>query len=261
MDQDVDGSPAMGLLAPGAQAAPMPSDPESIDLAPSDPESNDARRCTITPEQAWAVVAVVWTLYVLVLVLGVGEPTHLLLKSLLMPSLLLWVVVALGSDAPALLTGGLALATVGDIGVNFEPPAFLVGMAGFLGMQASYSSGFLRMGAWPVLRDRWPIPAGLAAFWVMANLVLGPRLGELRIPVLVYSAALCTTAGLASGVSRRVAGGGLLFLVSDLLLGAGIAGLGLRGNRVVVDTTYLASQYLIATGWARRVRPGLALPT
>ena len=238
----------------------MGQDPRTGSPTVGAPTPSAAGLPAISPEQAWAVVAAVWTLYVLVLLLGVGEPTHLLLKSLLMPSLLLWVVVAVGSDAPALLTGGLVLATVGDIGVNLEPPGFMVGMAGFLGMQASYSAGFLRMGAWPVLRDRWPIPAGLAAFWVMANLVLGPRLGDLRIPVLVYSAALCTTAALASGVSRRVAAGGLLFLVSDLLLGARIAGLGFRGNRVVVDTSYLASQYLIATGWARRVRPDVAIP-
>lgn len=214
----------------------------------------------LTPQQAWAVVAAIWTLYLLVLVLDLGEPTHIILKALLMPSLLLWVVVALGRDAPMLLTGGLALATVGDVGVNYEPPAFLVGMAGFLGMQASYGAGFLRMGAWPVLRAHWPIPAGLTAFWVMANVVLGPRLGELRIPVLVYSAALCATAGLAAGVSRRVAAGGFIFLVSDLLLGLRHAGLEFKGNRVIVDTTYLVSQYLIATGWARRVRPDLPLP-
>lgn len=236
------------LSTPGPSGATALEDPSPESAAPID------------PRQAWAVVAVVWTLYVLVLVLDLGEPSHIILKSLLMPSLLLWVVVALGSDSPALLTGGLALATVGDVGVNFEPPAFLVGMAGFLGMQASYSAGFLRMGAWPALRARWPIPAGLTAFWVMANLVLGPRLGELRVPVLVYSAALCTTAALAAGVSRRVAAGGLVFLVSDLLLGLRKAGMDFPGNRVIVDTSYLASQYLIATGWGRRVRPDLALP-
>ncbi len=235
----------------------MPDGPtEPTTVSPVDPGPPSG----LTQEQAWAVVAVIWTVYVLVLVIDVGEPTHILLKALLMPSLLLWVVVALGPRAPALLTGGLALATIGDIGVNYELPLFGIGMAGFLGMQACYGAGFLRMGAWPVLRQQWPIPVGLTGFWAMANLVLGPKLGELRVPVLVYSAALCAMAGLAAGTSRRVAAGGFVFLVSDLLLGLRKAGADFPGNRLIVDTTYLASQYLIATGWARQVRPGLALP-
>lgn len=240
-----DGAVPPGLLLPDS-GTPEPDSPAML-----------------TPEQAWAVVAVIWTLYLVVLVLDLGDPLHLALKSLLMPSLLLWVVVALGSQAPALLTGGLALATIGDVGMNFEPPAMFAGITAFLGMQAAYSTGFLRLGAWPVLRERWPIPAGLAAFWVMANLVLGPMLGELRVPLLVYSAALVTTAALAAGVSRRVATGGFIFLVSDLLIGARIAGIGPGGKRasaLVVMPTYLAAQYLITTGWARRVRPEVSLP-
>ena len=237
------------LAAPGDGPSPVP-----VALASEGP-------LPITAEQAWVVVAVLWTLYMLVLVLDLGEAAHIALKALLMPSLLLWVVVALGDQSPALLVGGLALATVGDIGANYEPPAFLVGMAGFLGMQVAYSAGFLRMGAWPVLRQRWPIPAGLLGFWSAVNLVLGPRLGELRIPVLVYSLALCTTAALAAGMDRRIAVGGFVFLVSDLLIGLRKAGLDFRGNHLVVMTTYLTSQYLIATGWARRQHPQVALPT
>ena len=55
--------------------------------------------------------------------------------------------------------------------------------------------------------------------------VLGPALGELRIPVLVYSLALCVMAPFAAGVDRRVGMGGLLFLISDMLLGVGLAGI------------------------------------
>jgi uncharacterized membrane protein YhhN len=214
----------------------------------------------LTEHQAWAVVAVLWTAFVLILLLDVGEPTHIAVKALLMPSLMMWVFVALGSAAPRTLLAGLALATVGDIGVNYEPPAFFVGISGFLGMQVAYSGGFLRMGSWPVLRQRWPIPAGYLGLWAAANLVLGPRLGELRVPVLVYSLALCAMGSLAAGMDRRIAVGGFVFVVSDLLLGLRKAGLDFRHNRLIVDTLYLASQYLIATGWVRRARPATALP-
>jgi uncharacterized membrane protein YhhN len=233
-------------------------DPADAD-APAAPNPGEARAMPgrLTEQQAWAVVAVLWTAYVLVLLLDVGEPTHLALKALLMPSLMLWVFVALGVQAPRLLLGGLALATVGDVGVAFEPPVFLAGIAGFLGMQVAYSGGFLRMGAWSALRGRWPVPAAYLGLWSAANLVLGPMLGDLRVPVLVYSLALVAMASLAAGSDRRVAVGGLLFVVSDLLLGLRRAGHDFRGNRVLVDTLYLLSQYLIGTGWVRGVRPGL----
>jgi uncharacterized membrane protein YhhN len=230
------------------------SEPHSPAPAPGPDRHESPGATPLSPQQAWAVVAVVWTLYVLVLLLDVGEPTHVAIKALLMPSLVLWVVAAVGSGAPGLLAAGLVAATVGDVGVSFEPPVFLVGMAGFLGMQLAYSAGFLRMGAWPAVRKRWPVPTAYLGLWSAANLVLGPRLGELRVPVLVYSLALCTTAALSAGLDRRMALGGFLFLASDLLLGLRKADLDFRGSRIVVDTSYLASQALIASGWVRRTQ-------
>jgi uncharacterized membrane protein YhhN len=214
----------------------------------------------ITPEQAWAVVAALWTAYLILLVLGVEDPALVAAKSLLMPSLAFWSLIALGPEAPRLLLAGLALATIGDIGVNFDPPVFLAGMAGFLGMQASYSAGFLRMGAWPVVRRNWALPAAYFAFWAAVNIVVIPRLGDVRIPAMIYSFALVTMAALAGGIDRRVAIGGLTFLVSDLLLALRIADLDFRHNKLVVMMTYLASQYLITTGWARRVDPDVLVP-
>jgi uncharacterized membrane protein YhhN len=239
------GDEGEGPVASVSEGIPAPVQPEG---AP------------ITAEQAWAVVAALWTAYLILVILDVGDRVHLVAKALLMPSLMIWVVVALGQEAPGLLLGGLAMATAGDIGMDFEPPAMFAGIAGFLGMQVAYSAGFLRMGALPVLRDRWPIPAGYLGLWAAANLVLGPRLGELRVPVLVYSLALCTTAALAVGTDRRIALGGAVFLGSDLLIGVRRSGLAFRQDHLVVMVTYLASQYLIASGWARRVRPELALP-
>lgn len=237
-----------------------PRTPEGIaPTAPTAPGEADAG-LAITPDQAWAVVAALWTAYLLLVLLDVGNPGDVAVKALLMPSLLLWVVVALGRSAPAALVGGLALATLGDIGMSFEPPTMLVGIGGFLGMQVAYSAGFLRIGAWPAIRRTWPIPAAYLSFWAAGNLVLGPRLGELRVPVLVYSLALCTTAALAAGVDRRVALGGATFLLSDLLIGVRRAGLAFRHDRVAVMVTYLLSQYLIATGWARAARPDVAIP-
>lgn len=208
---------------------------------------------------AWVVVGVLWVGYLLMDALGAAGPSHTAVKGLLMPSLLIWVVLALGAAAPRLLVGGLAFATLGDVGLEFDA-LFLVGMAGFFTMQVCYVLGFIGMGAWPRVRHNWAIAAGYLIFWVAANVALGPRLGDLRIPILIYSFALCVMATFAAGVDRRIGVGGMLFLVSDMLIGVDLADLGFPGRGMVVMVTYLAAQYLIATGWARRVDPDVLVP-
>lgn len=44
------------------------------------------------------------------------------------------------------------------------------------------------------------------------------------------------------------------FLVSDLLLGLGVADLDIPASGVLVMTTYALAQYLIVTGWVLAVR-------
>ncbi len=243
-------------LAPAPSTRPEGGASElPLDLRdPAADDSGGRPAGPISAEQAWRVVAAIWTLYVLVILLDVDHPARIALKALLMPSLILWVVVALGSDAPHLLTGGLLLSALGDVGVSFEPPVFQAGMLAFLGTHVAYQAGFLRMGALSAVRQNLPLPVTCFAFWGAANLVLGPRLGDLRVPVLIYSLALCTTAALATGVDRRTAAGGFLFLVSDLLIGVRKAKVDLPGDRALVITTYMAAQALIATAWVRRMR-------
>jgi uncharacterized membrane protein YhhN len=208
---------------------------------------------------AWVVIAALWIGYLVLDVAGAAGPAHTAVKGLLMPSLLAWVVLALGSAAPRLLVAGLGFATLGDVGLEFDA-LFLVGMAGFFAMQVCYVLGFIGMGAWGSVRRRWAIAAAYLAFWVAANAVLGPRLGDLRLPILLYSLALCVMATFAAGVDRRVGLGGMLFLISDMLIGVDLADLGFPGRGMVVMVTYLTAQYLIATGWARRVDPDVLVP-
>ena len=204
-------------------------------------------------------MGLIWAGYLVSDVLDLTGWWHPLAKGLLMPALLLWVLVALRATAPRLLVAGLVLATVGDVGLEFDA-TFLVGMAGFFAMQVCYVLGFLGMGAWPKVRRRTSVAVGYLVFWVGANLVLGPRLGDLQVPIAVYSLALCVMACVAAGVDRRIAAGGLLFLISDMLIGLDLADLGFAGRGLVVMLTYLAAQYLIGTGWARRVDPDVVVP-
>lgn len=172
-------------------------------------------------------------------------------KPLIVGTLILWALLAWSGRPPRLLLGGLALALLGDVLLSIPgTAAFLAGMAAFLGMQLCYIGGFLRFGAGRALRSRPGVLAGWAVLWLALNLLLGPMLGALRWPIAVYSVALFSMAALAVATgSRRIAAGGVLFLVSDLLIGVGAAGIEAPLRGVVVMVTYCAAQLLIVTGW------------
>jgi uncharacterized membrane protein YhhN len=165
-----------------------------------------------------------------------------LTKPLLAP-LLLWYARDKGW-----LGAGLVFATLGDIALLIPgTPAFLAGMAFFLGAQLCLLTAFLRRSRPPIA-----IVAGYAILWAAVNALLWSRLGALRVPILVYSLALSAMAAASAGVSRRAALGGAFFLVSDLLIGVGAAGLHLPAAGVLVMSTYAAALYLIVTGFPAR---------
>ena len=181
-----------------------------------------------------------------------------LAKPLLAPVLLVYLLRARRRVDPVAV--GLVFATGGDIALLLSgDTAFLVGMGCFLGTQVAFLTAFLRHRRPPVVAV-----ATYLACWVAANLVLWNALGPLRLPVLGYSLALTLMAAAAAGVSRRVALGGGLFLISDLLIGLDAAGSRVPAHGLAVMTTYIAALLLITTGWVAadraRVTPGAGDP-
>ena len=211
---------------------------------------------TTRPRAAWLLLLVLWAGYFLAAWLDVAVPVERVLKGLLMPALLLCVLATLRDRSPRWLAVGLVFATVGDIAIDVS---FEAGLLGFLVMQVCYIVGFVGLGATRTRSVRLAA-AGYGLVWIVVNLVLGPTFGELRIPVLIYSAALCTMAALGAGVNARVGIGAALFLISDTLIACGQADLDFAGRSALVMPTYLAGQYLIATGWMRRIRRDVWVP-
>ncbi len=176
------------------------------------------------------------------------EPLEWLTKPLL-TVLLAALVLRAARPVPRPLLAGLGFACLGDVLLMASgTAAFLAGMAAFLGMQVCYLVAFRRAGA----RPGWPALAGYALFWAAVNALLWPQLGGLALPILGYSLALTAMAATATALGRRVGGGALLFLVSDLMIGAGAADIHLPGGDVLVMASYAAAQYLIVTGYLRR---------
>jgi uncharacterized membrane protein YhhN len=165
-------------------------------------------------------------------------------KPLLGPLLIIWMLQRGRRD---LVTVALGFATAGDIALLVpDQIAFLIGMGFFLGAQICFILAFRP------IRAMYAAAYGL--LWALANVLLWERLGDLAGPVLIYSLALTMMAAAAAGVSRRVAAGGVLFLVSDLLIGLGAAGIRSPAHDVLVMTTYAAALALLTTGWVRARR-------
>lgn len=181
-------------------------------------------------------------------------------KPLLMPALAVHAVRrqdadVLAEQVPRPLLFGLACATVGDTALLFDKrePAFLLGMAAFLGTQTSYTAGFVKLGALRRIAAD-PRPAlGCLGVWAAANAVLQPTLDRrLRLPVAGYSLALVAMGATALAVGGKVGAGAMSFLGSDALIGMQAAGYEFPSQEVLIMAGYLLGQYLITTGWLER---------
>lgn len=175
-------------------------------------------------------------------------------KALLMPLLAATAALA---GAPRVLLVALAFGWGGDVMLSWGGDAFLVGMGSFALGHIAYLVLFRRHGA-----DRSraagvgsavAYAAGLAALMV---LLLPDLPADLRVPVAGYSCLLTAMAWAAGRAGRLAAAGGALFLLSDTLIAAELAGWGpLPLHGLWVMTTYIAAQALLAAGVCGRTRP------
>jgi uncharacterized membrane protein YhhN len=187
---------------------------------------------------------------------GVDDPTWArATKPGLMPLLAatLWVAARhRGLGGYRLILAGLGFAAVGDVTLMFAGPTpFVLGMVMFAGCHVCYIAAFVRAGE--------PRRRGVAAAYAVVTLGvlawLWSGLGGLAVPIAVYAVLLATMASTASGYGWRVGLGGGLFLVSDLMIAARVAGAGeLPFAGAWVMLTYTAAQALIVIGWVARLR-------
>ena len=144
----------------------------------------------------------------------------------------------------ALLFVGLALSWLGDVTLNTSLAA---GLGFFLAAHLAYIAMFQL--AFPARRpSRW---AMLAIPWFLALVILvGPSLGGMSVPVVLYSAILGLMAVWASRGTPTTSTGAILFVVSDTVLAfrTFTPRLQTRLWRPIVMATYLAAQTLISVG-------------
>lgn len=172
-------------------------------------------------------------------------------KPLLMPLLAGHVAGVGGSDGTKpLILAGMGLSGLGDIALLGRGEGrFAAGLASFLGAHCCYLAAFAKRRQGGVRRMPW-VAGAYALAWCGLGVVLFPRTGRLRVPVLVYGTALAAmaVAALDTGLPE-VAAGGAAFLLSDGVLALDtFGGASLPGADGVVMLTYTVAQALIAHG-------------
>ncbi|MEV4414513.1 lysoplasmalogenase family protein [Catellatospora sp. NPDC049609] len=197
-----------------------------------------------------------------VIAAGIGsKPLDWATKPLLLPLLALWFYLNHRARGVAPTTGILAallFSWAGDVALQFAgTTAFIGGMALFGAAHVCYVTTFVRHGALARMRAMplLLVPIGYAVFLVGALTWLWPALSEagLAVPMAVYGTLLSSTAALAAAFGWRTALGGGLFLISDLLIAVRVAdAFTIPGPPVWVMVTYIAAQFLLATGWVSR---------
>ncbi|MER8182080.1 lysoplasmalogenase [Kitasatospora sp. NPDC094015] len=173
-------------------------------------------------------------------------------KPALMP-LLAAHTLASSPRAPKLLAPALLLSAGGDVALQFDDEtAFLAGMGSFAAAHVCYVTMFVQQGALTDRRRTAVVAAAYAAAWAAMISQLWPGLGDLKVPVAGYSLLLASTAVTSAGRGWRTGLGGALFLLSDSLIATRLAGWKeLPGHELLIMSTYIAAQFLLAAGTLR----------
>lgn len=185
---------------------------------------------------------------------------------LLMPALAGYVALSAGPDRRSRLVRLLLLA-LGFSWLGDAVPRLLEGDAGFLAMVGFFlvAQVVFLVAFWPyrrasvAARRPWVLTLYAAALVGLVALC-GEEAGPLLGPVVVYGLCLFSMSVLATGVSRTVGVGGLVFLVSDSLIAlrAFAPQVHVPAMSFWVMLTYLSAQALIAVGVLRLVGSTLA---
>lgn len=180
-------------------------------------------------------------------------------KPLLMPALAL-VVFLEAPTAPrgprVLLLAGLGFSWLGDVLLMGEGLGFFsAGLSAFLLAHVAYVVLFARA----VPGRIRPFSLVYVVAYVAMLFLVGPHLGALFVPVLLYGAILATMAAFATRGDRTLALGGGLFMVSDAILAARkfLDGVEIPFGSFLVMLTYLAAQALITASITRALREGV----
>jgi uncharacterized membrane protein YhhN len=199
---------------------------------------------------------------------------NMISKILIMPSIAFYLVTSyknLGIKLSLMLLSALLFSWFGDIALmipSSDSVFFLAGVGFFLVAQVSYFFLFIR------LVNQVPVKGLPLWYWVSYPVVviyavilwlkLYPGLGDLSLPVAIYTLALTSMVCASLYRYRRTAydsftwlfTGAILFMMSDSMIAIHKFLLTTWNERIWVMTTYILAQLFIAKGIVLHHRKG-----
>jgi alkenylglycerophosphocholine hydrolase len=147
-----------------------------------------------------------------------------------------------------LLCIGFVLSAGGDISLSFKTELnFLVGLSFFLLAHIAYTVAFAQ--AQPFVYDKWWVAALIVVFAVTMAVLLFPKLGAMRLPVLGYLFVILCMGVLATlhpgPQAWLLIAGASLFMLSDSLIAVNKFLAPFPNAHHYIMVTYYAGQYLI----------------
>lgn len=188
-------------------------------------------------------------------------------KVLIMPPLMVIFILNLKFASSRLnkyMFAGLFFSWIGD--VFLEVPGggeimFMAGLGGFLLSLVLYAVVFFSTpGRNEFFHSRFYLLIPVLLYGLAMGFYLYDHLGEMRLPVIVYETAMITM--LAGAVSRivkvnrtsyfMVLAGAILFIISDSVLALDKFVKPVSLSTLIIMGTYIAAQWLIATGYIKQ---------
>ena len=194
------------------------------------------------------------------------EMLHFVVKPLLIPALLLLLYFT-KSTVPGknLLLTGLFFSWMGDVFLLFEYKHalfFIFGLISFLTTHIFYIIYFLRIrsGKTSLLKKQPVFIALVLAYGITLVWQLYPHLKDLKLPVMVYAAVICTmllcSLHIFYKVNKKAAAfyllGAAAFVVSDSLLAINKFYQPFAYAGVLIMLTYCAAQFFIVSGYIQQ---------
>ena len=186
-------------------------------------------------------------------------------KSLLMPALMLYVLSYNTIPGKAIIIAGLFFSWLGDVLLLFESRNalfFIGGLISFLTTHICYIIYFLKTTSAKrsLIRNQPWLAALVAAYGVSLVMFLSPHLGDMKLPVIIYAAVICTMVICSLHVFTKTNApsntlfitGAVLFAASDSMLAINKFYRPFANAGIFIIATYCLAQLLIVSGAIKR---------